>query len=574
MTGNFSNGGVDTFDADNGYVGLRLQQGVPLLDRDWNECEDIRRHVERMLRRHYVGDGVPDLAGFAIAPAPGSADHDVVIGPGRCSVDGLEVANPGPVAFSSQGAGTPLPAPPAGSPIVLSLYLEPIVERVDSTTVPSLGNPQDINRETAVRDRLRWEVRAVRHPDVPPPGTYELAEIHRPAGSTIVAAEHIVDRRRTALSLATTVDRMTASEQREAAVRDEIEALRARLEQVQGDLDRLFWQVTVEPSTVSAVFGQRVKVSTRVTNRRGEPIAGAVVAFSTDWGTLEPGLVTTGSDGVAAVDLVGVRNDVPVALEHLPVLQQVTQKVQAAMVAQAVPAGPQAAVNVQAVEYARLNFEPAELGLISRYSPTGALVDIANDLPREPLVLEPVWRTATVTVHVKESTAESIVKAVGNVQVQFGLWVRDWARAKVWEMTEQLRVGARIGDLIRQGVDAERRVVDHDNLLGELLPQVLYEIDQDTSRVMKGTVYGDPDLGDDDMRGSGKLGQVIAEEATAAIGAKTQQAVATQISQLVSTDVVDAGAAAVSQARLDQGSAQIVAGLSQTHKQRFARVEG
>ena len=57
----FSNGGVDTFDERKSYIGVRLQQGVPLLDRDWNELEDIRRYLERMLRRHYIGEGVPDL---------------------------------------------------------------------------------------------------------------------------------------------------------------------------------------------------------------------------------------------------------------------------------------------------------------------------------------------------------------------------------------------------------------------------------------------------------------------------------------------------------------------------------
>ena len=62
----FSNNGVDTFDESKSYIGVRLQQGVPLLDRDWNELEDIRRHLERTLREHYVGEGVPDTAGFGV----------------------------------------------------------------------------------------------------------------------------------------------------------------------------------------------------------------------------------------------------------------------------------------------------------------------------------------------------------------------------------------------------------------------------------------------------------------------------------------------------------------------------
>ena len=73
---------------------MRLQQGVPLLDRDWNEMEDIRRYFERTLREHYIGDGVPDVAGFAVSAPAIRADDDVVIGAGRCMVDGYDVVEP------------------------------------------------------------------------------------------------------------------------------------------------------------------------------------------------------------------------------------------------------------------------------------------------------------------------------------------------------------------------------------------------------------------------------------------------------------------------------------------------
>ncbi|MGE3620679.1 MAG: Ig-like domain-containing protein [Acidimicrobiia bacterium] len=566
---NFSNGGVDTFDPAKGYLGIRLQQGVPLLDRDWNELEDIRRHVERMLRLHYVGDGVPDVSGFQVLPAPAGAEHELVVGPGRCSVAGLEVDNPEPVAYSAQGDGNPLPAPPADAPLVLTVYLEPIVERIDATVDPDLANAQDVNVETCVRDRLSWAVRVARQPDVPPPGCYVLAEVTRAAGSTVVQAAEIADRRRTRLSLATTVDRVGAAEAKAAALQKLLEDTRDWLEKVQVDLDRLFWQVRVDPATVEAYFGSRVRVQAKVTNRRNEPIAGAVVAFSTDWGTLEPATVTTGANGIAAVDLVGVRNDVPMKFADIAVLERVSAKVSAAVALQPVAAN----VTTKAIEYKKLAFDPDEMGMISKYSPTGALVDIANDLPRGPIVLEPAWRTANVTVHVKESTAESIVKAVGNVQVRFGLWVRDWARSKVWEMTEHLQVGARVSDLIRQGLDTTTRTLDHQILVQDLLPLTLQAIADDTSRVMKATAFGDPDLGDDDLRGSGKLGQLLAEEATAAIGAKTQKAVALQLATMVANDDLDVAAANQAMLKLDQGSSQIVAGLAQSQKQRFARVE-
>ena len=65
--GNFSNGGVDTFDARKRYIGIRLQQGVPLLDRDWNELEDIRRHQEWLLRTHHIGEGAFDEDSFKVS---------------------------------------------------------------------------------------------------------------------------------------------------------------------------------------------------------------------------------------------------------------------------------------------------------------------------------------------------------------------------------------------------------------------------------------------------------------------------------------------------------------------------
>lgn len=91
QTGNFSNDGKDTFDPRKRYVGVRLQQAVPLLDRDWNELEDIRRYEEAMLRKWYIGNGSPD-DGFKIS-ALDSAKKDFKIAAGRCLVDGFEAVN-------------------------------------------------------------------------------------------------------------------------------------------------------------------------------------------------------------------------------------------------------------------------------------------------------------------------------------------------------------------------------------------------------------------------------------------------------------------------------------------------
>jgi catechol 2,3-dioxygenase-like lactoylglutathione lyase family enzyme len=89
--GNFSKEGKDTFDPRKRYVGIRLQQGVPLLDRDWNELEDIRRYEGLMLRKWYIGNGTPD-DGFKIS-AYGRPSKYFRIAAGRCIVDGFEAVN-------------------------------------------------------------------------------------------------------------------------------------------------------------------------------------------------------------------------------------------------------------------------------------------------------------------------------------------------------------------------------------------------------------------------------------------------------------------------------------------------
>lgn len=555
--GNFSNGGLDTFDERKGYIGIRLQQGVPLLDRDWNELEDIRRYFERMLREHYVGQGVPDLDGFAIRAPEFAADNDVMIAAGRCTVAGFDVWNQEVVLYSEQGDRDPLPPPLSANPDVLTLYLEPMVARIDSASDPDLRNEQDINLETCLRDRLEWAVRAVRQPAVPPAGSYVLAEIHRQPGDERIRPEMIVDRRRTLLNLAGAVDRLGSAEARLAALEEGLTRAQLDIEAMKRDLGRLFWEVRVESSTADALFGAKAAVAVTVTDRLGSPVQGATLSFSTDWGTLEPSVATTNSQGRASVDLLGVKTDGPVRLEDVGLLHRVSTKVNAAVLS-----------NPGAIEYARIRFDPDEMAVISRYTPVGVLKDIGGDLPVGPIVSRPDYRTATVTVHAKE-TQGAIVRGVGSVQVRFGLWIRDWARTKIFDVTSKVAVGARIGDLLRQGLDDTGFDAGK---VTQKLPHTLQAISDETQAAVKLSMFSDPDLSDDDLHGTGMLGQVIAQEATAAVGARTNQSISKQLDQFVATPEVplDAGQAKVAHTQIVQTSSQIAAGFAQSQKQLFS----
>jgi hypothetical protein len=555
--GNFSNGGVDTFDERKSYVGIRLQQGVPLLDRDWNELEDIRRYFERRLRLHYVGDGVPDLDGFEVT-APGfDAENDVLIGAGSCSVAGFDVWNAGPTLFSEQGDRQPLPAPNQATPDTLVVYLEPEVVRVDATVDPALRNPQDVNMETCLRDQLRWAVRGVRRPGLPPPGTYVLAEIARQPGDTQIRAEMITDRRRTMLNLAHAVDRLGSAESRLGALEHAVQRVQLDVETMRQDLNRLFWDVRVESSTASALFGAKATVAVTVSDRNADPVQGATVSFTTDWGVLISSVAVTDARGKASVELVGVRTETPVRLADAGILHRVSEKVAAATL-----------VNPGAIEYAKVRLEPAELALVSRYSPAELVHELGTDLPPAAIIAPPQLRTATVTVHAKESQG-AIVRGVGSVQVRFGLWVRDWVRTKIIDVTRQVAVGARIGDVMRQGFIEEGFLNER---VTSRLPHTLQSIHDETQSKLKENLFVDPELPDADLHGSGLLGQVIAQEATAAVGARTNDAITTQLAQFVAAPDIPLNAqqADVALTEIVQRSSQITAGFAQSHKQLFS----
>lgn len=555
--GNFSNGGVETFDERKGYVGIRLQQGVPLLDRDWNELEDIRRWFERRAREHYLGPGVPDLDGFRVR-APGfAAENDVLIAAGSCSVAGYDVWNQADVLFSEQGERQALPAPNQATPDTLILFLEPEVVRIDSGDDPDLRNAQDINMETCVRDQLRWSVRAVRRPALPPPGTYVLAEIDRQPGDTQIRAEMITDRRRTMLNLAHAVDRLQATEGRLALLEQAMQRAQLDIESMRQDLGRLFWDVRVETSTVEALFGARATISVTVTDRNAVPVQGATLSFAADWGVLISSVAVTDARGRASVDLMGVRTEGPVKVSDAGILHRVSQKVAAATLA-----------NPGAIEYAKVRFEPEELAMVSRYSPPGLLLDLGTDLPPMPIVAPPEPRIATVTVHAKEGQG-AIVRGVGSVQVRYGLWIRDWVRTKIVDVTTKVSVGARIGDIMRQGFASDG--FQHVRVTSKL-PQILQSIHDDTNTRLKESVYRDAELADTDVHGSGVLGQVIAQEATAAVGARTNVAIMTQLAQFVAAPdlPLDERQADVARTEIVQRSSEISAGFAQSHKQLFS----
>ena len=206
QTGNFSNDGTDTFDPRKRYVGVRLQQGVPLLDRDWNELEDMRRYEEVMLRKRYIGNGSPD-DGFRIS-ALDSPANDFKIATGRCLVDGFEAVNEPDTAdhilYSDQEGVAPLTIPSGDSRIDI-VYLDVWIREVTSAEDPALENPDVNDIETCVRHKIEWRVRVDEgsrgHEAEDYHHNYDIAKIIWKNGSDATLKKSIQDLRRTGLAV-------------------------------------------------------------------------------------------------------------------------------------------------------------------------------------------------------------------------------------------------------------------------------------------------------------------------------------------------------------------------------------
>jgi hypothetical protein len=130
-------------------VGVRLAQGVPIVDADWNELEDTRRFEMRAFVKWFIGDGIPaGNNGFQIVPVTGlgSPNNNFTIARGmdpppplpvpqpvdlekglrhigRCIVDGLDIIITEDLEFTAQ----PLHVSQAGSAALAAAWGVPVI---------------------------------------------------------------------------------------------------------------------------------------------------------------------------------------------------------------------------------------------------------------------------------------------------------------------------------------------------------------------------------------------------------------------------------------------------------------
>lgn len=232
------------FDPLNRYVGVRLQQGVPVADRDWNELEDTLKFEQRAFLKWFIGNGIPEGSNaFRIIGSGLTNDFTVSAGgtgsdglsAGRCLVDGMSVFITNDFTFTTQPLhvsqagsiaeaaklGVPrieMPAPVAGTLVVYLDVWERLVTPAEDPglVLPGLGTEScaRVKREVVVRVRSGTNLPGFGELDfLPNHSYYALANLTRRTGDPLINGSDVSDRRQTRMTMAALEGRLRLLEQ-------------------------------------------------------------------------------------------------------------------------------------------------------------------------------------------------------------------------------------------------------------------------------------------------------------------------------------------------------------------------
>lgn len=162
MKGDFSFVG---FDPDSRYTGVRHQQGRVLLDRDWNDAQEIEAHWRQRLAGDTFGLGVlavpaSSASAFQVLGAVADATGiHITLGSGNAWASGIPVVLPAGAVFDASYVGPPLA--PAVSPasiapgirdaVLLEVFEDTVSGFQDPSHLiePALGGPDTTERVRA-----------------------------------------------------------------------------------------------------------------------------------------------------------------------------------------------------------------------------------------------------------------------------------------------------------------------------------------------------------------------------------------------------------------------------------------
>jgi len=260
--GNFSR---DTFDKLKHYVSVRLQQGVPLVDADWNEQDDIRRYELQAFLKWFIGNGVPEgNDGFNILPLPvtDNTPNDFIIkggdgtaqGAGRCLAEGWDVINESDLKYKDQPllknngalatkwkvAPLPLLNMPTTADRTDTVYLDIWEREVDGDEDENLVN-QDIDLPTCVRLKREWVVRVEEGTVAPPIPTtghvfFPLARLQRQANVGIITSQQITDIRKFCLKLSSLSAEIVSARGNQTNLSDRLNEFDSAISSLRGEI--------------------------------------------------------------------------------------------------------------------------------------------------------------------------------------------------------------------------------------------------------------------------------------------------------------------------------------------------
>jgi hypothetical protein len=214
--GNFSR---NTFDPLKNYVGVRLQQGVPVLDADWNELNDVTRQELYDAFSLTFADGTqPGGSDLEVQSRPEPNDFNILAGaalvrgrlvrvrnnlrystqpwtdPKRAARDGVAVIPP-----LTTPPGPPEGAPPRNDIVYLDVWDREVGSDEDADLInPAIGVETcvRIKREAAVRVAEGVAEGTTKLPAAPEGHQFlPLALLRRPGKEPLIKTEQIKNRR-------------------------------------------------------------------------------------------------------------------------------------------------------------------------------------------------------------------------------------------------------------------------------------------------------------------------------------------------------------------------------------------
>lgn len=222
--GNFSRDPLQELldNRDRGYLGLHVEQGVPVLDRDLNLLQDLVTSTVREVFARHIGNGLDRQdSAFQIEGIPADNDFRILApaGGGACLVGGIRIRIDASTLYSAQDGVAALTSPTALQPDPREdiVYLDVWVEEIDSADDPTLENIADIGTQTSVRLRPTWRVRVSEGGAAPAPDPghihYPIARLTRPRAVSEIRPGMVEDLRNTGLNLSELQERVRMMEQ-------------------------------------------------------------------------------------------------------------------------------------------------------------------------------------------------------------------------------------------------------------------------------------------------------------------------------------------------------------------------